>query len=262
MDGKSGSAAAAVRDAAAADAARAEPADSPAASRAEGGPPRVQHAPGDAPPRHRPDAARRERARRFARLAHPVVIVLALVPAIRILTQIFFGGLGANPIEEIQHRTGDWALNFLVLTLAVTPLRRLFGLGWLLPYRRTFGLVAFFYATTHLLNYFVLDLFFDWGEIAEDIMDRPYITIGMAAFVAMLPLALTSTKGWIKRLGGRRWNRLHQLIYPIALAGSIHYWMSVKADILKPLIYVLLFGLLFAVRIAFWSADRRRRSAA
>lgn len=211
-------------------------------------------------PHHRPDATRRNRARRIATLAHPVVILLALVPAAKLVAGIFLGGLGANPIEEIQHRTGDWALNFLVLTLAVTPLRRLFGWGWIVPYRRTLGLVAFFYATVHLLNYMVLDLFFDWGEIGEDIMKRPYITIGMAAFLALVPLAVTSTKGWIRRLGGRRWNRLHQLIYPVAIAGSIHYWMSVKKDIARPLTYVLLFTLLFAIRIGFWWADRARRA--
>jgi sulfoxide reductase heme-binding subunit YedZ len=188
--------------------------------------------------------------------------VLALVPAARIVTQIFFGGLGANPIEEIQHRTGDWTLNFLVLTLAITPLRRLSGWGWLVPYRRTFGLVAFFYATVHLLNYMVLDLFFDWGEIAEDILERPYITIGMAAFIALIPLALTSTKASIRRLGGRRWNRLHQLIYPVVIAGTIHYWLSVKKDIAKPLTYAVLFGGLLAIRIAFAVADRRRHSEA
>jgi sulfoxide reductase heme-binding subunit YedZ len=175
--------------------------------------------------------------------------------------QIFFGGLGANPIEEIQHRTGDWTLNFLVLTLAITPLRRLLGWGWLVPYRRTLGLVAFFYATVHLLNYMVLDLFFDWGEIAEDILERPYITIGMAAFLTLIPLAVTSTKGWIRRLGGRRWNRLHMLIYPVVIAGTIHYWLSVKKDISKPLTYALLFSVLLTIRIAFAAADRRRRRA-
>ena len=234
---------------------------SSATGSARGGPPNDHDGSGTATPRNPSAAGRRDRARRIARLAHPVVILLALVPAARIGYQVFFGGLGANPIEEIQHRTGGWALNFLVLTLAVTPLRRLFGWGWLVPYRRTFGLIAFFYATTHLLNYMVLDLFFDWGEIAEDILERPYITIGMAAFIALVPLAVTSTKGWIKRLGGRRWNRLHQLIYPVAVAGSIHFWMSVKQDILEPLIYVLLFSTLFAIRIGFWYADRRRRAS-
>lgn len=188
-----------------------------------------------------------------------MVIVLALMPAARIVWQIFFGGLGANPIEEIQHRTGDWTLNFLALTLVITPLRRLSGWGWLVPYRRTFGLLAFFFATTHLLNYMVLDLFFDWGEIAEDILERPYITIGMAAFIALIPLALTSTKASIRRLGARRWNRLHQLIYPVVIAGTVHYWLSVKQDIARPLIYALIFGGLLAIRIAFAVADRRRR---
>jgi len=210
--------------------------------------------------RSRSVAARRERSRRLARLAHPLLIAVALVPAARLVAQIFLGGLGANPIEEIQHRTGDWALNFLAATLLVTPLRRAFGWGWIVPYRRTLGLIAFFYATIHLLNYLVLDLFFDWGEIVEDIIERPYITIGMAAFIALIPLAVTSTKGSIRRLGGRRWNRLHQLIYPVVIAGTVHYWMSVKKDIAKPLAYAVLFAALLAVRVAFAQADRRRRS--
>lgn len=210
--------------------------------------------------RHRSDATRRERSRRLARIAHPILILVALIPAARMVAQIFLGGLGANPIEELQHRTGDWALNFLAATLLVTPLRRAFGWGWLVPYRRTLGLIAFFYATIHLLNYLVLDLFFDWGEIVEDIIKRPYITIGMAAFIALIPLAVTSTKGWIRRLGGRRWNRLHQLIYPVVVAGTIHYWLSVKKDIAKPLTYAVLFAALLAVRVAFALAARRRRA--
>ncbi len=226
-----------------------------------GAPPQPQHTAQPAADRNHSPPTRRDRARRIAKAAHPFIILVALVPAARIVAQIFLGGLGANPIEEIQHRTGDWTLNFLVLTLSITPLRRLFGWGWIVPYRRTFGLIAFFYATTHLLNYMVLDLFFDWGEIAEDIIKRPYITIGMAAFVALIPLAVTSTKGWIKRLGGRRWNRLHQLIYLVAVAGTVHYWLSVKQDIAIPLIYALLFSGLFAMRIAFAAADRRRRAA-
>jgi sulfoxide reductase heme-binding subunit YedZ len=223
-------------------------------------PPTTQNTAAAATLRDRSGAHRRSRARQIARIAHPIVILFALVPAVRIVVQILFGGLGANPIEEIQHRTGDWTLNFLVLTLAVTPLRRLTSWGWLVAYRRTFGLIAFFYATVHLLNYMVLDLFFDWGEIAEDILDRPYITIGMAAFIALVPLALTSTKRSIRRLGARRWTRLHALIYPVVIAGTIHYWLSVKKDIARPLTYALLFGGLLAVRLAFMVTDRRRRN--
>jgi sulfoxide reductase heme-binding subunit YedZ len=227
-----------------------------------GAPPQLKHTARPTADRNHSPAPRRHRTRRIAKAAHPVIILAALVPAARIVAQIFLGGLGANPIEEIQHRTGDWTLNFLVLTLSITPLRKLLGWGWIVPYRRTLGLIAFFYATVHLLNYMVLDLFFDWGEIAEDIIKRPYITIGMAAFVALIPLAVTSTKGWIRRLGGRRWNRLHQLIYLVAAAGTVHYWLSVKQDIAIPLIYALLFSGLFAIRIAFALGDRRRRAAA
>ena len=223
-----------------------------------GPPPTTQYNAGEGTSRHRIDAHRRERARRIARLAHPVVIFAGVVPAALIVYQIFYGGLGANPIEEIQHRTGDWTLNFLALTLAITPLRRITRWGWLQPYRRTLGLLAFFYATTHLLNYMVLDLFFDWGEIGEDILDRPYITIGMAAFIALIPLALTSTKASIRRLGGKRWNRLHQLIYPVVIMGTVHYWMSVKKDIAKPLTYAIIFGALLAIRVVFFVRDRRR----
>lgn len=225
-----------------------------------GAPPQIQHTALPSADRHHSPATRRERTRRLANAAHPIIILLALVPAARMLAQIFLGGLGANPIEEIQHRTGDWTLNFLVLTLSITPLRRLFGWGWIVPYRRTLGLIAFFYATTHLLNYMVLDLFFDWGEIVEDIVKRPYITIGMGAFIALIPLAVTSTKGWIKRLGGRRWNRLHQLIYLVAVAGTVHYWLSVKQDIALPLTYALAFTALFAARIGFAVRNRRRRA--
>jgi sulfoxide reductase heme-binding subunit YedZ len=229
------------------------------AERALGGPPpTTQFSAGEATKRRQIDAHRRERTRRIARALHPVVILAGLAPAAIIIYQIFYGGLGANPIEEIQHRTGDWTLNFLAATLTITPLRRLTSWGWLQPYRRTLGLLAFFYATTHLLNYMVLDLFFDWGEIGEDILERPYITIGMAAFVALIPLALTSTKASIKRLGGKRWTRLHQLIYPIVIMGTVHYWMSVKKDIAKPLTYAIIFGALLAIRIAFWSWDRMK----
>lgn len=227
---------------------------------AAGPPPTTQFNAAAESPRHRTDARRRERTRRIARIVHPLVIAACLVPVAKIIYQMFYGGLGANPIEEMQYRTGDWTLNFLALTLAVTPIRRLTKWGWLQPYRRTFGLFAFFYATTHLLNYMVLDLFFAWGEIGEDILERPYITIGMAAFVALIPLALTSTKASIRRLGGKRWNRLHQLIYPIVIAGTVHYWMSVKQDIAKPLTYALIFAALLGIRVVFSVLDRGRRS--
>jgi sulfoxide reductase heme-binding subunit YedZ len=165
------------------------------------------------------------------------------------------GNLGANPIEETTHRTGDWALRFLLITLAVTPLRRWFGWGRLHRLRRMFGLYAFFYALLHFLTYLVLDQFFDWGEIIKDIIKRPYITMGFSAFVMLIPLAATSTNGMMRRLG-RRWGQLHQLVYVIAVAGVLHYLWLVKADTRQPLIYA--FVLLFLLLARSWQQRRSR----
>jgi sulfoxide reductase heme-binding subunit YedZ len=156
--------------------------------------------------------------------------------------------LGANPIETITFETGTWTLRFLVLTLAVTPLRRLTGWNEAIRFRRMLGLFAFFYGSLHLMTYVWLDQFFDWAAIVKDVYKRPFITAGATAFFVMLPLALTSTAGMIRRLGGRAWRRLHRLVYLSAIAGVVHYWWLVKADIRRPLAYAVLVAALLAFR--------------
>jgi sulfoxide reductase heme-binding subunit YedZ len=189
-----------------------------------------------------------------------LVFVLALVPLGLLVFDAFTDRLGANPIEEIQLRTGRWALRFLAITLAVTPLRRISGWNELIKYRRMLGLFAFFYATVHLGNYIGLDMFFDVGDIVEDIVEHPYITLGMTAWLLLVPLAVTSTKGWVRRLGGKRWNQLHRLIYPAAIAATIHYLWAVKKDTFLPLVYLGVFVILFAWRVWAWNERRRRRA--
>jgi sulfoxide reductase heme-binding subunit YedZ len=157
--------------------------------------------------------------------------------------------LGANPVKEMEHFMGEWNIRFLVLTLAVTPVMKTTGWGWLIRYRRIFGLIAFFYICCHLTIYFVLDAELSWSFMIEDVTDRLYITLGMAGFLLLVPLAITSTKGWIKRLGNKRWNALHWLIFPAVVLGMIHYYMAVKRDIREPLVYALIFALLFWFRI-------------
>ena len=173
--------------------------------------------------------------------------------------------LGANPVEALIHETGIWGLNFLLITLAVTPLRRLTGLNWLIRFRRMLGLYAFFYAALHFVAYAVIDQRLDIGAIVEDIVERPYITIGIAALLGLLPLAATSTRGMVRRLG-KRWQRLHRLIYPIAILGVWHFYWQTKQDILEPLVYsgILLVLLLLRTswgRGAAARTTRRDRSA-
>ena len=165
---------------------------------------------------------------------------------------------GSNPIKEGEHFLGDWTLRFLVATLAITPLRRLTGWVWLTRHRRTLGLTAFSYLMAHWLTYALLDIQLDWHDLVRDLIKRPYIMIGMAGLVMMLPLAITSTQRMMRRLG-RRWGLLHRLVYVIPIAGVIHFWMSVKKDISEPLLYAVIFGLLFAVRLYY--AHRLRRVA-
>jgi methionine sulfoxide reductase heme-binding subunit len=171
-------------------------------------------------------------------------------------------GLGANPIEKITHVTGDWTLRFLLITLSITPLRKLLKLPWLIRFRRMFGLFAFFYGCLHFLTYIWLDKFFNLHEIFADVAKRKFITIGLTAFVLLIPLAVTSTAGWIRRLGGKRWQSLHRLIYVSAIAGVIHYLWLVKADIRKPLQYGIILGLLLFYRIWVWLVPRISRSNA
>src|ERR1041384_211779 len=164
----------------------------------------------------------------------PVVFLACLGPLARLGWKAYKGLLGANPIEVITHSTGDWILIFLLVTLAVTPVRRVTGQIWLIRYRRMFGLFAFFYACLHFTTYIWLDKFFNLHEMLADIVKRKFITIGLKAFMLLIPLAVTSTTGWIRRLGGQRWRALHRFIYASAIAGVIHYLWLVKADIREP----------------------------
>jgi sulfoxide reductase heme-binding subunit YedZ len=199
------------------------------------------------------------------RVAKPIVFSAALLPLALLMWSAFHGGLGADPLAKITHETGDWTLRFIVITLAITPVRRLTGWNWLIRFRRMLGLYAFFYGSLHFLIYVIADRFagldfqngiWTWStaralvaSIWEDIYKRPYITVGFIGLMAMAPLALTSTAGWIRRLGGRNWNRLHRLIYLTAVAGVIHYWWLVKADILHPAIYASLVAILLWFRL-------------
>jgi sulfoxide reductase heme-binding subunit YedZ len=159
--------------------------------------------------------------------------------------------LGANPVETLSHATGDWSLRFLLLTLAITPLRRLSGWNGVQKYRRMLGLFAFFYVSLHFAVYLVFDQFFDWTAIVADIARRPYITVGFAAFVLLIPLAITSTNGMIRRLG-RHWQRLHRLVYLTAILGVLHYAWLVKADLREPLLYGGLLAALLGYRLWWW----------
>jgi sulfoxide reductase heme-binding subunit YedZ len=156
--------------------------------------------------------------------------------------------LGANPIERITHQTGTWTLILLMVTLAITPLRRITGINQVIAFRRMIGLFAFFYGCLHLMTYVWLDKFFDWHAIVKDVYKRPFITAGFTAFVLMVPLAITSTKGWIRRLG-KKWVVLHRLIYASATAGVVHYIWLVKKDVRRPLIYATVLGALLLYRI-------------
>ena len=186
-----------------------------------------------------------------------VVFAACLIPLARLAWLGFHNRLGANPIENITHSTGWWTLAFLMITLSVTPLRRLLNLSWLLRLRRTLGLYAFFYGSLHFTTYFWLDQFFDWGEIVKDIGKRPFITIGFSAFVLLVPLAVTSTNAMVKRLGARRWQLLHRLVYAIAALGVLHFWWLVKKDITEPFIFACLLALLLIIRLLYLLKQQR-----
>jgi len=186
----------------------------------------------------------------------PVVFLTCLIPLARLGWKAYNGALGANPIEVITHATGDWTMRFLLITLAITPIRKLTEQLWLIRYRRMFGLFAFFYGTLHFLTYIWLDKFFDVHEMLHDIAKRKFITVGFTGFVLLIPLALTSTTASIRRLGGKRWQALHRLIYISAIAGVIHYLWLVKADIHLPLEYGAILAALLGYRIAVWAGPR------
>lgn len=191
----------------------------------------------------------------------PVVFLACLGPLARLVWRGFHAELGANPIEAITHSTGDWTLAFLLITLAVTPLRKVSRQYWLVRFRRMFGLFAFFYGFLHLMTYVWLDKFFDLHEMLHDIAKRRFITAGMTAFALMVPLALTSTKWSIRKLGGKRWQILHRLVYASAAAGVIHYVWLVKVDLRKPLEYGAVLAVLFAYRLIAWGVSRIKPAA-
>ena len=196
----------------------------------------------------------------------PVVFAAALIPFAHLVWRGYNGSLTADPLVEITNETGIWTLRFIVITLAITPVRRLSGWNPIIRFRRMLGLFAFFYATLHFLTYVIGDRFasldFPDGFVAwstfvnlmasiwEDIAKRPYITVGFIALVSMAPLAFTSTAGWIRRLGGRNWQRLHRLVYLTGIAGVTHYWWKVKADTLHPIVYAAIVALLLGYRLA------------
>ena len=195
---------------------------------------------------------------RGARLLKPLVFIVSVGPLAYLALGALLGRLGANPIETITRSTGTWTLRFMLLALAVTPARWLSGWNDLIRVRRMLGLFAFFYGSLHLATYVWLDQFFDWAAIAKDVAKRPFITAGFTAYLLLVPLAVTSTAGMIRRLGGRRWRRLHRLAYASAAIGIVHYWWLVKLDTRPPRNYALLLAVLLLARVwVFW---QRRRS--
>ncbi len=184
------------------------------------------------------------------------VFLLCLVPLGILVWSALTGNLGANPVEFIQHATGDWTLRFLVFTLSITPLRKLLKLPDLIRFRRMLGLFAFFYACLHFLTYLGPDQSFDLSAIWKDVAKRPFVTVGFTAFVLLIPLALTSSAGWIRRLGGRRWQMLHRAIYISAICGVIHYYWLVKSAVLRPLTYGAIVAVLLLWRLVDWFIRR------
>ncbi len=189
-----------------------------------------------------------------------VVFLFCLIPFFGLVDRALHNRLGANPVEFLQHATGDWILRFLVFTLAITPLRKLLNLPDLIRFRRMLGLFAFFYACLHFLTYLGPDQSFDLSAMWKDVAKRPFITVGFLGFVLLIPLALTSTTGWIRRLGGKRWQMLHRAIYISAIAGVVHYYWLVKSDVRKPLFYGALVAILLLWRLGSWISRRRSQA--
>ncbi len=189
-----------------------------------------------------------------------VVFAACLAPVALLVWRGFHNDLSADPIAFITHATGDWTLRFLVITLAITPLRKILHLPQLIRFRRMLGLFAFFYVCLHFTTWIWLDKQFVWSEMWKDVEKRRFITVGFTGFVLLIPLAITSTAGWIRRLGGKRWQMLHRLIYVTAVLGVIHYYWLVKSNVRKPLFYGFLVGILLAWRLGTWLVGRRGRS--
>src|SRR6266699_5124480 len=188
------------------------------------------------------------------------VFLLCLVPRDALIWRAIHNGLGANPVEFIQLTTGRWTLRFLIITLCITPFRKLLSLPDLIRFRRMLGLFAFFYVSLHFLTYLGPDQSFDLAGMWKDVAKRPFITVGFTAFVLLIPLAITSTAGWIRRIGGKRWQMLHRLIYFTAVCGVIHYYWLVKSDVRKPLFYGALVAILLAWRLGSWFSKRRNQA--
>jgi sulfoxide reductase heme-binding subunit YedZ len=188
-----------------------------------------------------------------------LVWVACLAPLGRLVYRGFAGRLTANPIEFITLSTGTWTLAFILVTLSVTPLRKLTGLAWLIKFRRLIGLFAFFYACLHFLTFVWLDKFFDLSDMVKDVIKRPFITAGFFAFLLLIPLAATSTAWAIRKMGGRNWQLLHRIIYLSAAAAVVHFWWKVKADTRQPLIYATILGVLLLYRVSAWGLRRRAK---
>lgn len=189
-----------------------------------------------------------------------LVFFVCVIPIARLLYGAFTGddSLGINPIEFIIRDLGTWGLTFILITLAITPIRKLTGWNRLIKFRRMIGLFAFFYICCHFTAYMWWDQYFDWQAIWKDIVKRPFITVGFIAFLGLIPLAATSTNKMIKRLGGKRWQSLHRLIYPIAILGVLHYWWLVKRDVTKPAIYAGILLLLLGFRLVKTYLQRKQ----
>ena len=189
-----------------------------------------------------------------------VVFLVSSIPFVLLSWGLLRNDLGINPVETLQHTTGDWTLRFLVFTLAITPLRKTFKLPELIRFRRMLGLFAFFYVVLHFVTYLGPDQSFNFSGMWDDVAKRKFVTVGFAAFVLLIPLAITSTTGWIRRLGGKRWQALHRSIYVCAILGVIHYYWLVKSDVRKPVFYGVLVGILLLWRV--WDAYFRGKGSA
>jgi sulfoxide reductase heme-binding subunit YedZ len=190
------------------------------------------------------------------------VFVFCLVPFLVLVGRTVRGQLGANPVEFLQHATGDWTLRFLIFTLSITPLRKLLQLPELIRFRRMLGLFAFFYVCLHFITYIGPDQSFSLTGMWQDVAKRRFITVGFLGFLLLIPLAVTSTAGWIRRLGGKRWQALHRAIYVAAVCGVIHYYWLVKSDVREPLFYGALIAILLLWRLGDWLIKRGKRTPA
>jgi sulfoxide reductase heme-binding subunit YedZ len=191
-----------------------------------------------------------------------LVFLLSCVPLLGLIWRGFHNDLTANPVEFLQHQTGDWTLRFLIFTLCITPFRKVLNLPELIRFRRMLGLFAFFYVCLHFLTYLGPDQSFNFAGMLKDVVKRPFITVGFAAFVLLIPLAITSTASWVRRLGGKRWQALHRSIYLCAVLGVIHYYWLVKSDVREPLFYGLLVSIVLLWRFTEWLAKRRAAALA